>query len=104
MGTMDYQITGSKLSFQRNCLSVLFYNLRIVKLYLHESAALVIDEYLRMLMNARFTLAISVRSDHGHRTYYQLRSSHGQVRSSLDRSMHDPDRRGHELFDRDHLV
>lgn len=37
---MDYQITGSKLPSQKNQLSVLFYNLRIVKLNLHESAVL----------------------------------------------------------------
>lgn len=43
---MDYQITGSKLLSQKNCLSVLFYNLRIVKFNLHESTTLVVDECL----------------------------------------------------------
>jgi hypothetical protein len=50
---MDYQITGSKLPFQRNCLSDLFYNLRIVKLNLRESAALVVDECLIYWKKAR---------------------------------------------------
>jgi len=44
VGPMDYQITGSKLPSTKNCLGVLFYNLRIVKLNLQESAALVVDE------------------------------------------------------------
>lgn len=53
VGSMDYQITGSKLPSQKNCLSVLFYNLRIVKLNLHESAALVVDECLIFWKKAR---------------------------------------------------
>lgn len=53
VGAMNYQITGSKLPSQKNCLSVLFYNLRIVKLFLHESAALVVDECLIFWKKAR---------------------------------------------------
>jgi len=53
VGPMDYQITGSKLPSKKNCLSVLFYNLRIVKLNLQESAALVVDECLIFWKKAR---------------------------------------------------
>lgn len=53
VGSMDYQITGSKLPSKKNCLSVLFYNLRIVKLSLQESAALVVDECLIFWKKAR---------------------------------------------------
>lgn len=52
-GAMDYQITGSKLPSQKNSLSVLFYNLQIVKLNLHESATLVLDECLIFWKKAR---------------------------------------------------
>jgi len=44
IGTMKNQITGSKLPSKRDCLSVLFYNMRFVKLNLNESSHLVIDE------------------------------------------------------------
>lgn len=40
------QITGSKLPSIKDCLSVLFFNLRLVKLNLNKSAVLVIDECL----------------------------------------------------------
>lgn len=53
VGPMDYQITGSKLPYKKNCLSILFYNLRIVKLNLQESAALVVDECLIFWKKAR---------------------------------------------------
>jgi hypothetical protein len=43
---MKNQITGGKLPSKRDCLSVLFYNMRIVNLNLHESTYLVIDECL----------------------------------------------------------
>ena len=44
IGSMNNQITGSKLPSKRDCLSVLFYNMRLVKLNLHDSSRLVIDE------------------------------------------------------------
>ncbi|CAI6353318.1 unnamed protein product [Macrosiphum euphorbiae] len=44
IGPMNNQITGSKLPFKRDCLSVLFYNMRLVNLNLHDSSRLVIDE------------------------------------------------------------
>jgi len=47
------QITGSKLPSIKDCLSVLFFNLRLVKLNLNESAALVIDECLIYWRKAR---------------------------------------------------
>jgi hypothetical protein len=53
IGSMSYQITGSKLPSIKNCLSVLFYNLRVVKLSLNESAALVVDECLIFWKKAR---------------------------------------------------
>jgi len=53
VGSMDYQITGSKYPSKKNCLSVLFYNLRIVKSSLQESAALVVDECLIFWKKAR---------------------------------------------------
>lgn len=47
------QIMGSKLPSIKDCLSVLFFNLRLVKLNLNESAALVIDECLIYWKKAR---------------------------------------------------
>jgi len=44
VGPMNNQITGSKLPSKGDCLSVLFYNMRLVNLNLHESSRLVIDE------------------------------------------------------------
>ena len=44
IGPMKNQITGSKLPSKRDCLSVLFYNMRLVNLNLHDSSRLVIDE------------------------------------------------------------
>jgi hypothetical protein len=46
VGKINYQITGSKLPSQRNCLNVLFYNLQIYELNLHASVALIVDECL----------------------------------------------------------
>jgi hypothetical protein len=43
---MKNLINESKLLSKRNCFSILFYNIRFVKLNLHESAYLVIDECL----------------------------------------------------------
>lgn len=53
VGAMNSQITGSKLPSKRNCLSVLFFNMRIVKMSLNDSAALVIDECLIFWKKAR---------------------------------------------------
>lgn len=53
IGTMKNQITGSKLPSRRDILSVLFYNLHEVRLDLHASAALVIDECLIFWKKAR---------------------------------------------------
>lgn len=44
IGSMNNQILGSKLPTLRDCMKVLFYNMRIVKINLSESAYLVIDE------------------------------------------------------------
>lgn len=53
VGAMAYQITGSKLPTLKNSLSVLFYNLPIVKLNLDESAALVVNKCLIFWKKAR---------------------------------------------------
>jgi hypothetical protein len=55
VGTMKNQITGSKLPSKRNCLSVLFYNMRFVKLNLHDSSRLVIEEYSIFWKKARIS-------------------------------------------------
>jgi len=47
------QITGSKLPSIKDCLSVLFFNLRLVKLNVNDGAALVIDECLIYWRKAR---------------------------------------------------
>lgn len=44
IGSMDNQILGSKLPSLRDCMKVLFFNMRVVKINLSESAYLVIDE------------------------------------------------------------
>jgi hypothetical protein len=43
IGYMNHQITGSKLPSRGDCLKVLFYNMRITKLNLNDSASLVIE-------------------------------------------------------------
>lgn len=53
VGVIDQQITGSKLPSKRQCLSVLFYNMRFVGITLTESASLVIDECLIFWKKAR---------------------------------------------------
>ncbi|KAE9523392.1 hypothetical protein AGLY_015944 [Aphis glycines] len=53
VGTMNNQITGSKLPSKRNCLSVLYYNMRNVHLNLNSSALLTIDECLIYWKKAR---------------------------------------------------
>ena len=53
VGTMNNQITGSKLPSKRNCLSVLCYNMRNVHLNLNSSALLTIDECLIYWKKAR---------------------------------------------------
>jgi hypothetical protein len=44
IGYMNNQKTGSKLSSRDECLKVLFYNMRITKQNLNDSASLVIEE------------------------------------------------------------
>jgi len=53
VGSMQNQIYGGKLPSKRDVLSVLFYNMRMVNLNLHESASLVIDECLIFWKKAR---------------------------------------------------
>lgn len=53
VGTINNQITGSKLPSKRNCLSVLYYNMRNVHLNLNSSALLTIDECLIYWKKAR---------------------------------------------------
>lgn len=60
VGNITNQIVGSKLPLNRQTLSVLFYNLRHVKLNLHESAKLVIDEVSLFWHKAR----IPIRENH----------------------------------------
>ncbi|KAL4127287.1 hypothetical protein QTP88_011464 [Uroleucon formosanum] len=50
---MNNQITGSKLPSKRNCLSVLYYNMRNIHLNLNSSALLTIDECLIYWKKAR---------------------------------------------------
>jgi len=52
---IDYQITCSEVPSKKHFLSVIFYNLQIVKLNLHKSAAFVVDECLIFGINARIT-------------------------------------------------
>lgn len=53
INSVKNQITGSKLPSKKDCLSVLFYNMRFVKLNLNESISLVIDECLIYWKKAR---------------------------------------------------
>lgn len=53
IGFMNNQITGSKLPSKRDCLSVLFYNMRLVNLNLHDSSRLVVDECMIFWKKAR---------------------------------------------------
>lgn len=53
IGSLNNQITGSKLPSKKDCLSVLFYNMRLVNLNLHDSSRLVIDECLIFWKKAR---------------------------------------------------
>jgi hypothetical protein len=50
---MNNQITVSKLLSKIGCLSVLFYNMRLVNLNLHDSSRLVIDECSISMKKAR---------------------------------------------------
>lgn len=43
---MEHQITGCKLLSKRDCIRILFYDMRITKLNLNDSASLVVDECL----------------------------------------------------------
>jgi len=56
VGFTKNQILGSKLPSQRDCMRVLFYNMRFVKMSLAESAKLVIDECLIFWKKARIPL------------------------------------------------
>ncbi|KAF2897735.1 hypothetical protein ILUMI_08441 [Ignelater luminosus] len=53
IGAMKNQILGSKLPSQKDCLSVLFYNMRVVNMNLSDAANLVIDECLIFWKKAR---------------------------------------------------
>ena len=54
INSVKNQITGSKLPSKNDCLSVLFYNMRFVKLNLNESIILVIDVCLTYWKKTRF--------------------------------------------------
>lgn len=53
VGSVSNQIVGSKLPSIKQALSVLFYNMRVVKLNLHESSKLVIREIVIFWEKAR---------------------------------------------------
>ena len=53
IGTSSHQLVGCKLPSNKQVLSVLFFNIREVKLSLRESARLVIDETLIFWQKAR---------------------------------------------------
>jgi hypothetical protein len=53
IGKLKNQILGSKLPSNRDCLSVLFYNMRMVGMTLSESTNLVIEECLIFWRKAR---------------------------------------------------
>lgn len=53
IGAMKNEITGSKLPSKKDCLTVLFFNMRFVKLNAHDSSRLVIDECLVFWRKAR---------------------------------------------------
>lgn len=53
VGNVSNQIVGSKLPSIKQALSVLFYNMRVVKLNLHESSKLVIREIVIFWEKAR---------------------------------------------------
>lgn len=53
IGYIKNQITGSKLPSKSDCLKVLFYNMRITKLSINDSATLVIEECIVFWKKAR---------------------------------------------------
>lgn len=53
IGYISHQIVGNKLPSNRQVLSVLFHNMRAIKLTLHESAVLVIKETVIFWQKAR---------------------------------------------------
>lgn len=55
VGSIFNQIVGSKLPSIKQVLSVLFYNMHVVKLNLHESSKLVIKEVIIFWEKARKT-------------------------------------------------
>lgn len=56
IGSMNNQILGSKLPTLRDCMEVLFFNMRIVKMNLSESAYLAIDECIIFWKKARIPI------------------------------------------------
>lgn len=58
IGSTCNQIIGSKLPSKRQALRVLFFNMRKVKLNLHESAKLVIQEIVVFWQKARIPIMI----------------------------------------------
>lgn len=56
IGSTDNQILGSKLPTLRDCMKVLFFNMRIVKMNLSESAYLAIDECIIFWKKARIPI------------------------------------------------
>jgi len=61
IGHMNHQITGSKLPSRGDCLKVLFYNMRITKLNLNDSASLVIEECIVFWKKARIPIQVTHR-------------------------------------------
>lgn len=53
VGTINNEITGNKLTSKRNCLSILYCNMRNLRLNLNSSALLTIDECLTYWKKAR---------------------------------------------------
>lgn len=56
VGSIDFNIVGSKLPSNRQVLSVFFYNVRVVKLKTRESASLVIREVMIFWEKARIPI------------------------------------------------
>lgn len=58
IGSRDYQIIGSKLPTLRDCMKVLFFSMRTVKMYSSECAYVVTDEYFVVRKKPKFQLMI----------------------------------------------
>uniref|UniRef100_A0A2S2PN24 Uncharacterized protein n=1 Tax=Schizaphis graminum TaxID=13262 RepID=A0A2S2PN24_SCHGA len=61
IGYMNHQIIGSKLPSRGDCLKVLFFNMRITKLNLNDSASLVIEECIVFWKKARIPTQVPHR-------------------------------------------